>query len=378
MNARVVIIGGGVIGLAIAYHLTRGGAKNVVVLDREHLNAGATGRCGGGVRQQWSSGLNVRITRRAVELFKALPIETGHNVWFRQGGYLFLAKSPAQLASLETNVLVEHEYGAKTRVLDVHEIGRRWPFLNLDGVAGGSFNAEDGVLFPFSVVWALAEGVRQHGGEVRTHVEVTGLDTAGNRVTRVRTNAGDIDADIVINAAGAWSPAIASMAGVRLPNYAEKHEAIVTEPLRPFLDPNVVPMDSGVWISQTMRGEIYACLGVDKGPANDYDPTWKFIRTISRRLVELIPRLSGVKVLRQWGGFYDVTPDANPIVGHAAPYENFWQCHGFVGHGFMMAPAVGEIVAARILRGTDDEIFWAWRLSRFEEGETRRETMIIG
>ncbi len=375
---RVVIVGGGVIGLAIAYELGRRGRRDVVIVERGHLNGGATGRCGGGVRQQWSTANNIELMKRSVELYERLTRETGENIWFRQDGYLFLARSPEQLAQLETNVALQNDHGVRSRIVNRTEIRSMCPFVNLDGVTGGAFNPKDGTIFPFSVLWAYARAIARFGHDLRTHTEVVGIDGSDGTITRVRTTRGDIETDLVVNAAGAWAPAIGEMLGVRLPNHPEKHEALVTEALRPFLGPNLVPMDSGLFVSQTMRGEIYACVGVDKHLPTGYTPTFRFARKVSRLMIELIPRLAPVKVLRQWGGYYDITPDTNPILGPVRHWPGFWQCHGFMGHGFMMAPVMGEIVAEAIVNGRGHPELDACYPERFENGQLATEQMIIG
>ncbi len=263
-------------------------------------------------------------------------------------------------------------------MLNPREILRLCPQINIDGVQAGSFNPNDGVMFPFAAVHAFAKGIKRHGNQLLTHNPVTDIVTQSGKIKKVRTVKGDIETSIVVNAAGTSAPHIGMMAGINLPNYPEKHGALVTESLRPFLGPNLVPMDSGLFVSQTMRGEIYACLGVVKGPAENYRSSFKFITSISRLMIELMPRLSSVKLLRQWAGYYDITPDTNPILGPVAEIENFLQCHGFMGHGFMMAPAIGEIMAQLMVRDQIHPEIECCGLNRFQTGGLVAETMIVG
>jgi len=376
--ARIVIIGGGVLGLSLAYQLGRRGWRDVVVLEKYHLNAGATGRCGGGVRQQWSTSQNIELMKRSVALFDRMAVEIGENIWFRKEGYLFLAKTDEDVRQNEKNVRLQNEHGVPSKILDRDEVRSMCPFLNMEVIKGGTFNPHDGTIFPFSVVWAYAKGVKAAGNNVATHCLVTGLESKKNGGWLVQTTRGDVNADLVVNAAGAWSPEIGKMAGVDLPNYPEKHEVLVTESLFPFLKPNLVPQDSGLFVSQTMRGEILACLGVDKNPAKDYRSTFRFVREVSRLLTDLIPSLARVKVLRQWAGFYDITPDTNPILGPVEGVNGFVQCHGFMGHGFMMAPAISEIMADFLDKGILHPVLESCRLERFKEGGLSKEQMIIG
>jgi sarcosine oxidase subunit beta len=375
---RTVIVGGGICGLSLAWNLAKRGWTDLTVLERDHLNAGASARCGGGVRAQWSTADNIRIMKRAVERFETFPQDTGFNNWFRQGGYLFLAYTDEQAAMFEKNVALQHEHGVNTELLTPSAIKRKCEYVNTDGVKVGAFHQRDGVCFPFAMVWGYTKVCRQLGVKVLPFHEVVGLEVAGKRIAKVQTNRGPFEADLVINAAAAWSPAIGQMCGVSLPNEPEKHEAIVTESLHAFLTPNLIPMNSGMYVTQTMRGELYACVGLEKGRATDYRPTFAFIQKISRLIVELLPRAAAVKVLRQWGGFYDITPDTNPIIGHVAEPENFYQYHGMMGHGFMFAPALSEMVADHLVHDKLDPDIANYDLGRFARGGLEVEKMIIG
>jgi heterotetrameric sarcosine oxidase beta subunit len=375
---KTVIIGGGIVGLSLAWNLAKKGFTDITVLERDHLNAGASARCGGGVRAQWSTADNIRIMRRNLDLFESFPQDTGFNNWYRRSGYLFLAYTEQQAAQFEKNVTLQHEHGVKSELLSPSQIKRRNPELNTEGVHVGAFHQRDGVCFPFAMVWGYTKVCRSLGVRVLPFHEATGLKIVGDRIAAVETDHGEFAADLVVNCAAAWAPEIGRMCDVELPNHPEKHEAIVTEALHPFLGPNLVPMDSGMYVTQTMRGELYACVGLEKSPATDYDSTFAFMRKVSRLMVELIPRLAGVKVLRQWGGFYDITPDTNPIIGYVDRPANFYQYHGLMGHGFMFAPALSEMIAEHLAGGKLHEDIAAYDLGRFERGGLEVEQMIIG
>ncbi len=375
---RTVIVGGGIVGLSLAWNLAKRGWTDITVLEREHLNAGASARCGGGVREQWSEADHIRIMKRSVELFESFPQDTGFNNWFRQCGYLFLACSDEQAAMFEKNVKLQNENGVASRLMSPSEIKRKVPEISLRGIVVGEFHRRDGVCFPYAMVWGYAKVCRELGVQVRPGTNVVGLEVRDKKIARVLTDRGAFDADLVVNAAAAWSPNIGAMCGVALPNYPEKHEAIVTEALRPFLESCLIPMDSGMYLAQTIRGELYACVGLDKAPAKNYDPTFAFIRKVSRLIVDLLPRAAGVKALRQWGGFYDITPDTNPIIGFVAEPENFYQYHGLMGHGFMFAPALSEMIAEHLVHGRLDPDIANYGLERFARGGLEAEKMIIG
>ncbi|MCS6902304.1 MAG: FAD-binding oxidoreductase [Myxococcales bacterium] len=379
-KAEVVVVGGGIMGLAIAYNLARHhGVREITVVEKSYLCGGASGRNGGGVRAQWSSGVNVRLMRESIALCEDFAREMRINVWFRQGGYLFLARSEEKRRALEASVAVQREEGLKTRMLGPAEAKKIVPELSVEGVVAASYNPTDGVVFPWPFVWGYAEGARRLGVEIATHTEVTGFRTKGPRIEAVETNRGVIETGAVVNAAGAWSPQVAKMLGVDLPNRPHRHEICSTEPLKPWLQPLVADLGNGLYFSQSMRGEIVGGISNEQVPPGlNMDSSSEFLRRYAKALTELVPRLGQVKVLRQWAGCYDLTPDANPIVGEVDSVERFYQASGFMGHGFMMAPVIGKRLARLIATGEEDPLFSQWNLRRFREGRLLSEAMIIG
>ncbi|MGZ6131945.1 MAG: FAD-dependent oxidoreductase [Myxococcaceae bacterium] len=378
-RTRVVIVGGGIMGLALAHNLAKLGCTEVIVLERGYLCAGASGRNGGGVRMQWGTPANIELARRSIDLMKQFAGEMGINVWLRQGGYLFLARSEAIADRLRVNVELHNRYGVKTQLLSPGEGRDVVPELTMKGVVLCAYNPEDGVIFPWPFLWGYAQSAQKRGVRVETFTTVTGFDISGGRVRAVETDRGPIVCDSVVIAAGAWSPEVAKLAGVKLPNEPHRHEILSTEPLKPFLTPLVSVLDSGLYFSQSMRGEIVGGMGDPReAPGLNMGSTLRFLSRFSRALTEQIPRLGQIKVLRQWAGCYDVTPDNNPILGRTPGLPNMLQMSGFVGHGFMMAPAVAERMAAWMATGESDELFTRYTLDRFARGDVERETMIIG
>lgn len=379
-RADVVVVGAGIMGLSIAYNLARHhGKRRVVVLDQSYLCGGASGRNGGGVRAQWSSATNVSLMRESLAICEDFASELKINVWFRQGGYLFLVRDEDKRRALEGSVVVQNEQGLGTRMLTPSEAKKVVPQLSVEGVVAASFNPKDAVVFPWPFVWGYAEGARRLGVELRTHTRVTGFRTAGRRITHVVTDRGDVETDTVVNACGAWSPEVARLLGVELPNHPHRHEICSTEPLKPWLGPLVADLSNGLYFSQSTRGEIVGGISNDDVPDGlDMGQSHDFLRLYAKALVRTVPILGQVKVLRQWSGCYDLTPDANPIVGEVDEVERFFQVSGFMGHGFMMAPVVGKRLAAVVATGKEDPHFEKWKLRRFAEGKLLSEAMIIG
>jgi len=401
-QAEVVIVGAGIMGLSIAYHLASMGVRDVLVIDKSYLCGGASGRNGGGVRAQWSSEANVRLMQESIRICRDFASKMKINVWFRQGGYLFLARTEKMKTQLEASVKLQNECGLPTRMLSPKEAQKIVPELETSGLVAAAYNAEDGVVFPWPFVWGYAQAARKMGVDVATFREVVGFETTGTRIDAVVTRGSGPPDDTsaasprrgqgaapeptqrirthkVVNAAGAWSPEIAKLLGVALPNKPHRHEICSTEPLKPWLTPLVADLSDGLYFSQSTRGEIVGGIGQERVPDGlDQESSHAFLGLYARSLVRTCPVLAKVKVLRQWAGCYDLTPDANPIVGSIDEVEGFYQASGFMGHGFMMAPIMGKLIAEHIVQGTTTELFERWNLRRFKEGKLLSEAMILG
>jgi sarcosine oxidase, subunit beta len=352
----VVIVGAGVIGLYTAHYLAAAGAGPVLVVDRGFLSSGASGRNGGGVRQQWETRATVRLARESVAAYRRFGREFGYNLWFRQSGYLFLAETEAELVRLRAVHDLVRSEGLPSEILGADRVAELVPGIAANASVGGSYLATDGVLYPFPAIWGLYEDVRSHGVEVALGTELLGVEAADGRVRAVATSRGPIQTDVVVNAAGGWSAELSRRAGLTSPNTPTRHEILATEPLKPFLDPMVVRPSDGLYFSQTMRGEIVGGVaganpaGVEGGMPSSP----RFLTSMSRALVGLLPRLSSVGVLRAWSGLYDDTPDGLPVIGEDPRLKGFVHANGFGGHGFMLAPAATRRVAAAVLGGTTD------------------------
>jgi len=398
-RAEVVVIGAGIMGLSIAYHLARLGVTDVQVIDKSYLCGGASGRNGGGIRAQWSSEANVRLMQESIRMCQDFASEFKINVWLRQGGYLFLARTEERRRGLEASCELQRECGLTTRMLSPKEAQNIVPELSMDGLVAASYNPDDGVVFPWPFVWGFAQAATKLGVDVATFTEVVGFDTKGSHIEGVRirrigigeerTHAAAVSAPIhtiktnkVVNACGAWSPEIARMIGVELPNKPHRHEICSTEPLKPWLKPLVADLTNGLYFSQSTRGEIVGGIGQEHVPPGvNHESSFAFLGLYAKALVTTCPLLGKVKVLRQWSGCYDLTPDANPIVGGVDDMEHFYQASGFMGHGFMMPPVVGKLIAEHIAKGDeapDLPMFERWNLRRFKEGKLLSESMIIG
>ncbi len=378
-KTKIVIIGGGIMGLSLAWNLAEQGETDVVVLEKGYLCAGASGRNGGGIRAQWGTPTLISLARRSLELMKRFARDMGINVWFRQGGYLFLAKSDDVVRRIEKGAALHNAHGVPTEILTADGARDVVPELTMKGIKAAAWNPKDAVIFPWPFLWGYATQAQKKGVQVETFTNVQGFELGHGKVKKVITDRGDIECETVVIAAGAWSPEIAKLAGVHLPSHPHRHEICSSEPLKPFLGPLVSVLDSGLYFSQSMRGEIVGGMGDPREHAGmNLGSTARFLTRYAQALSEQLPQVGRVKVLRQWSGPYDVTPDNSPLLGKTPGLENLLQLSGFVGHGFMMAPAVTERMAKWMATGESDELFERFTLSRFAEGRMEREDMIIG
>ncbi|MCI4347184.1 MAG: FAD-binding oxidoreductase [Thermoplasmata archaeon] len=352
----IAIVGAGIVGLFTAYHLARAGAGPITVLDRGWLSNGASGRNGGGVRQQWETRATVRLALESVAAYRRFGREFGFNIWFRQGGYLFLAESAPEFQHLSTVVSNVRSEGLDGKLLRPEEISPYAPGLDTHGLVGGSYLRSDGTLYPFPALWGLREAVVRQGVDLRLGTEVMGIRTENGRVSGLATSAGPVAASVVVNAAGGWARELSTLAGLTVPNYASRHEILATEPLKPFLDPMVVRLRDGLYFSQTMRGEIVGGLTMahPTGTRAGMPSSSAFLRAMSRALVGLVPSIRHLGVLRAWSGFYDDTPDGLPVIGEDPRLRGFFHANGFGGHGFMLAPASSRRVAQAVLGERSD------------------------
>ena len=353
---RTVVVGAGIVGLFTAYHLARMGGGPVLVVDRGFLSGGASGRNGGGVRQQWETRATVRLAREAVAAYRRFGVEFGFNIWFRQTGYLFLAENDAELERLRAVHATVASEGLPSRVLDADGVARMIDGIAPGAVVGGTYLPSDGTLYPFPAVWGMYEAARSLGVEVALGVEARGVEVRDGHVAGLRTSQGSVATPTIVNAAGGWSGDFSRAAGLEVPNIATRHEILATEATKPFLDPMVVRASDGLYFSQSMRGEIIGGITVPHRSGTAHGPTSStaFLTTMARALVGLLPRLGAVGVLRAWSGYYDDTPDGFPVIGEDPRLPGFVQGNGFGGHGFMLAPATSRRIAAAALGQSTD------------------------
>jgi len=376
-RSEVVIIGGGVTGCGAAYNLAKKGVTDVVVLEKNYLCYGASGRCGGGIRQQFTTEANITLAMESVRIFEQLSEELDTDIEYDQGGYLIITYED-EVEQFKENVKLQNRMGLQSKFITPEEAREIVPLLNIDPIAGATFCQTDGHANPFRVVHGYAKKAEEMGVEINKFTEVTGIEVDDGQITAVKTNKGTIKTSIVVNVAGAYSRDIGLMVGVDLPNKPYRHEILVTEPIEHVQDPMIISFKTGIYFSQQECGSIIGGIGDPEEPSSyNLSGSLRFLRRMAKTMIELVPAYGHLNVLRQWAGLYDVTPDAQPNLGWTEGVEGFCQANGYSGHGFMIAPKVTELIAELIVDGKTSMPIDDLNVKRFE-GEITGEAYVVG
>jgi len=369
----VVIVGGGVHGLAAAYYLAANhGITDVAVLDKGYLGSGGSGRNTAILRSNYLTPEGVRFYDRSIKLYQRLAAELDFNVMFSQRGHLTLAHSDASLRTMRWRAEVNKIERVDSEVIGPAEIKRLVPFLDVSPAArypvlGALWHPPGGIIRHDAVVWGYARAAAGLGVHLHQNTEVTGIDVVGGQVRGVRTSQGDIATRVVLNATAGWCSLISDMAGVAMPVQTFPLQAAVTEPVKPFLSTVIVSGTLHVYVSQTDRGELVFGASVDPFTSYSMRGSLEFIEGLAGHVLELMPALTKVRVLRQWAGLCDMTPDFSPIMGRT-PVDGFLTDVGWGTYGFKAGPVSGEAMAECIASGRTPEIIAAFGLDRFAEG----------
>lgn len=379
-TAEAVIIGGGVMGASTAYHLALAGVTDVVLLESEAmLGLGATGRCAGGVRYQFGTEINIRLSLASLPMIERLKEETGIDPLYRPCGYLFVLTSEADVQAFRHNVALQQSLGVQTEWLEGDEVRRRLPSMRFEDALAGTFHPKDGLADPNSVVQAYATAARARGVRILTECPATGLEVAAGRIRAVETPNGKVMCRHVVNAAGPWAGQVAALAGVGLPIEAIRRQMVTTTALPdvPADFPFVVDFAQSLYFHREGDGILTGMSNPNQTPGFDQsiDPEWEIVAleaaAIRMPLLEHAGRQSG------WAGLYEVTPDAHPIFGPTA-VDGLWVVGGFSGHGFMHGPIAGKLMAEFVTQGRATSVdVSSLNLRRFSEGRLIREYNVI-
>lgn len=379
-TADVVIIGGGISGCSIAYNLAKKGVKNVVVLEKSYLASGATGRCGAGVRQQWGTEMNCRLSMESIKFFERAneELEYDGDIEFKQGGYLIVSSTEKEDIQFRKNVELQKSLGIQVEYLTPREAKEIVPYLNTNIIRSATYCPKDGHLNPFLTTDAYAKAAKRLGAKIYTFTEVIGIKVENGKVKGVITNRGEISTNIVVNAAGGYSKLICDMVNIDIPVYSERHQILVTEPVDPMQGPMVMSFSLNIYCQQTPHGSFIMGRGDDREPRDlRITSSWQFLDEMAKTVTELLPPIGELRVIRQWAGLYNITPDKQPIYGPTKYLEGFYLAVGFSGHGFMLGPMTGLLIAEQILGEKNTIDISKLSLERFEKGELVLEPSVV-
>lgn len=382
-SAEVAIIGGGIVGASIAWHLAQAGCRDVIVLEREHsLGKGSTGKSMGGVRAQFTTEPNIRMSMYSIDFYSTFDDLMDHPAGYRPQGYLFLAITPNHLDYLKNNVALQQSLGLKTvRMMDAAEIRGQFPQLRADDVIGGSFCSTDGFVDPYSAMTGFIERAVDAGVKLWKDAEVTAIARSGSDFA-ITTGRGNVTASKVVIASGAWSAGVAKLLGVDLPVEPLRRMLVPTEPFDkfPHTAPMIIDMNSGFHFRPEGRGFLLAWNDVEETSSfnTNFEPS--FLEKILDRAADRVPVFEDVPVnpKKAWAGLYEMTPDHHPVFGEDPNVAGLYYACGFSGHGVMHAPSTGKITADIITKGATDLINASlFNIRRFAEGRLIHETAVL-
>jgi sarcosine oxidase subunit beta len=345
-TADVVIVGGGVIGTSIAFHLAEAGVERILLLEKAELGSGSTSKAAGGVRANFSDELNIALGARSLEAFARFGERPGQEIDLHRVGYLFLLETTDQLELFRESTRLQNAAGQPTRMIDVDEAVGLAPILAPDGLAGACFSPADGHCTPESVVLGYATAAHRLGATLMTGCEVLGIDAVSNHIATVRTSLGDVRTGTVICAAGAWSAPLAGLVGVELPVTPLRRQIVVTEavPGLPANLPMTIDFTSTFYFHREGPGLLVGMSDPDEAPGFHLNRTDTWLPRLTQAMARRAPSLLDVGLTGGWAGLYEVTPDHNALIGEADGVSRFLYATGFSGHGFLQGPAVGEII----------------------------------
>ncbi|HUJ96037.1 MAG TPA: FAD-dependent oxidoreductase [Terriglobales bacterium] len=383
-TAEVVIIGGGIVGSSIAYHLVAAGCKDVVVIERESAQGkGSTGKSMGGVRAQFSTPVNIQMSLYSIPFYASFDERLGYPAGYRPQGYLFCATNDKHLAYLRANFEKQVAMGLKdVKLVAADEIRRMFPQLRADDIVGGSFCSTDGFVDPYSAMIGFMTWASDHGAKLQKNTVVTGIQRDAQGVAGVETNKGSIATRKAVNCAGPWAASVAAMAGIDLPVEPLRRMLVPTEPFDqfPHSAPMIIDMSNGFHFRPEALGFLLAWNDPEETPGYKTDFDSAFVEKILTRAADRVPVFENLAVnpKRAWAGLYEMTPDHHPILGPVPDVSGFFLANGFSGHGVMHAPATGKILSDLILTGRTSLVDASLLgLARFAEGRMIEETAVL-
>lgn len=382
-TADVVIVGGGCMGASVAYHLTRRGITDVVLLEREKLLAtGSTGRNAGGVRHQFSNAANIRLSLESIALLERFGDEIGSPIDFHQDGYLFLLSSEASVETFRRNVELQRSLGVAVDWIEPSGIERLAPGVGVDGVLAATFCRKDGIADPNGVTMGFAKAAQAAGAVVERDTEVTGIRVSAGRIEAVETTRGAIESRRVVNAAGPWARHIGKLAGVDVPVDPYRRHIFIAAVDRatahvPTSHIMVIDFGTTFYFHREGTGVLFGMGDPDETPTFDTTVQWDFAGKVTEVAAKRLPALSDAPISHAWAGLYEMSPDGNPMIGKASGVDGLFLLNGFSGHGFQHSPAAGRIVADLIADRDPDIDLSPFAHDRFVKGAAIGERYVV-
>jgi sarcosine oxidase subunit beta len=376
-TASVVIIGGGVIGVSIAYQLALKKAGRIILLEKGQLGEGSTSRCVGGIRTQFSTEINIRFSLESLKTFEDFQEEFGVDPEFKRIGYLFLASTEMEIKVFKENLKLQRQLGIPVELLDSDEIKRRWPYLRMVDVLGGTFCSWDGYAGPSEVLSGFVSGAKRGGVKIYEGTEATEILLKGGKVNGVKTKEGEISAPIVVNAGGPFASIIGEMARVKIPVRPLRRQVFVTGPFHLSDQPIPLTIDfhRGWYFRQEVDGLLLSG-PLDQEPSFNTNIDYEAMAEASENAIYRVPILEKARIARGWAGLYEISPDNHAILGRVPEVEGLILANGFSGHGFQHSPAVGKVIAELIVEGKATTIDVApLSIERLKKGELILEPM---
>jgi len=376
-NYDIVIVGAGIIGTSIAYHLAKRGGVRVAVVEKEiNPGMGSTSKAAGGIRAQFASDINIELSRLSIAAFETFPREMEIEVDFHQVGYLWLAGRPEDMDLFRRNVERQRTHGLDVRTLTPEEIGTLAPYVKLDGLVGGTFHDKDGYAPPADYVMGYHKQAKKRGVEFLLADEVTGFEG-----TTVLTKKGSLGAVKVVWTVGAWTEQLGKMLGIEIPIRPIRRQCFVTEPISEGLAhpvPMTVDFSTGIYMHSESGGLLVGKADKNEPPSYHEHADYPFVEHMAELAMARVPLLEEATIRTSWGGLYGVTPDHHPILGELPGHPGFYIAAGFSGHGFMHAPATGQVMSEIMIDGTSKTLdISCLRFSRFKENDLIQETHVI-
>jgi sarcosine oxidase, subunit beta len=373
MRKNVLIIGAGISGVSIAYHLAKKGVKDIHVVDKGYFTSGATGRCGAGVRSQWATPINCLLAKKSIEFFEQAQeiLAYDGDIEFKQEGYLILATTEKEDLQFQANVKLQNSLDIPSRYLSKEEALHIVPHLNPDAFVSATYCKIDGHLNPFKMTDAYMKAAKKLGVTFSFFEEVLDIYKENDVITGAKTTKETYETHIIINAAGGYSKEIGLMAGIDIPVYSENHEILATEPIEKMQGPMVMSFSKNIYCQQVPHGAFLMGRSdpyVEKG--HQIHSTWQFLDEMAKTATDIMPLLGHLRVVRQWGGSYNMSPDRQPIISATDDLKGFYMACGFSGHGFMLAPMTGLLLSEIILNEPTSVDVSSLDIKRFKHQKT--------